>query len=105
MSKDNIRWVTANFTSPKFKHSRLEYAPIKDVVEFLQEALAAQECGEWKDFSIEKEYDYGDTTNIVLQGKRPENEKERAIREETEKKNEEYQRRQYETLKKKYGDK
>jgi FKBP-type peptidyl-prolyl cis-trans isomerase 2 len=90
-------WVSKNYPAHSFLYTRIE-----EVIEQLQEALAAQNRGEWKDLSLEIDDEYG-TQSIILTGSRPENDKERQIREADEARSEEYQRKQYEALKKKFG--
>lgn len=61
----------------------------------------------YKDFSFDYETDYDSDRIMVLEWQLPETEKERLAREKTEadlqRSREEYERKQFEALKKKYG--
>ncbi len=97
--KDEQQWVGGVYSKS------LHYKSLNDVLDILNKAKAATERGEWRELYLETEieHDYGgDSTNIVLTGMRPETDVERNKRADEMVKREEYQRQQYEQLKKRF---
>lgn len=96
------RWVQDNFAND------LQWLDLEDVIPILQSAIKAEAAGHWQRIRLKIERDY-DMTSIQLVGNRLETDLEYKQRMAEESKRENLQeaneRAQYESLKKKYGDK
>lgn len=95
---DDIHWKEDEFAD-------IKYDDLDSLERVVQRARQAEKDGEWKNFSVETEEDYG-SYRVILRGYRHETarEKERRLEEEARAKQvrEEFERRQYEALKAKY---
>lgn len=95
---DDILWLRKEYGElPTYRN-------IEDCVKLLQEALAAQERGEWKDLYLEIQEEQYDSGHLIsISGQRPENAAEKALRVYDRANVEKREREQYERLREKYG--
>ncbi len=93
------------WTGADYPGMSLNYTSIEEVIKQLQTALADQERGEWRGLCLEISEGYDNSHSIVVSGSRLEtdNERDRRLKEEAQR--DAALRRQYDELKKKFGDK
>src|SRR5688500_8025266 len=84
-----------------------EYSGLDELEELCKRARAAEATGEWKDFVVDRDHDgWDDSYRLALFASRKETAEEQKLREQQEaehkKIRDDFERRQYEALKKKF---